>query len=261
MRIWYQLLSSETGMRAFIDGTQALVDKAASPGTMVEVHGTREGALGDQYRFMAHYDTREVIENGLKIRRDGGYDAFVVANSLDPALVELREILDIPVLSFMEVSCFTACMMGETFGLVVPNDKFMSRYKEIVYGYGLRDRMTGVEPLSYDNIRSIGDAFAAGGPLVREAIAVSRKVIAQGAEVLILPGPAAAVMATHDQREIDGIPVLDSYSLLVKMAEALVGMKRLTGIHVSRRRLYQSPAPDLLRKAAAIHGFSDLLGR
>jgi len=68
-------------------------------------------------------------------------------------------------------------------------------------------------------------------------------------------------MATHDQREIDGIPVLDSYSLLVKMAEALVGMKRLTGIHVSRRRLYQSPAPDLLRKAAAIHGFSDLLGR
>ena len=259
MKIWYQLLSSETGMRSFIDGTQKLVDRAASPGTTVEVHGTREGALGDQYRFMAHYDIREVIENGLKIRRDGGYDAFVIANSLDPALVELREILDIPVLSFMEVSCFAACTMGETFGMVVPNDKFMSRYKEIVYGYGLRDRLTGVEALSYDNIRSIGDAFAQGDDLIAEIETVGRRVIAQGAEVLVLPGPSAGVMAAHGRRLLDGIPLLDSYSLLVKMAEAMVGMHRLTGVTVSRRRLYQSPAPDLLRKAAAIHGFSDLL--
>ena len=38
---------------------------------------------------------------------------------------ELREMLDIPVLSFMEVSCFHACTMGEKFALVVPNEKFV----------------------------------------------------------------------------------------------------------------------------------------
>ena len=122
MRIWYQLLSSERRLSNFLKGAQSLCDKVAAPGTTVEVRGTRHGALGDQYRFFWHYDVREVVDNGLKVRDEtrasGKYDAFVVANSLDPAIVELREMLDIPVLSFMEVNCFTACMLGDRFGLV-----------------------------------------------------------------------------------------------------------------------------------------------
>src|SRR5688572_13862297 len=100
MRIWYQLLSAEDGMKSSIAATQALATRAAAPGTTVEVRGTRHGALGDNYRLFWHYDTREVIENGLKVRREGSYDAFVIANSLEPGLVELRELLDVPVISF-----------------------------------------------------------------------------------------------------------------------------------------------------------------
>ena len=250
MRIWYQLLSSESGMRDFIDGTQALVDTAASPGTTVEVRGTREGALGDDFRLFWHYDVREVIENGLKIRQSGGYDAFVIANSLDPGLTELREIMDIPVLSFMEVSCSTALMMGDSFGLVVPNDKFAAHYKEIVVRYGMRDRLAGIEALSYDNVRDIGPAFKAGTSLVKEIEAAARRVIASGAEVVICPGPAAATMARAGIHQIDGVPILDSYRLLVKTAEAWISMKRLTGVHVSRRRLYRTPPPELLEQCA-----------
>jgi len=40
MRIWYQLVSSETGMANFLRATQALCDGAALPGTKVEVRGT-----------------------------------------------------------------------------------------------------------------------------------------------------------------------------------------------------------------------------
>ena len=67
MRIWFQLLASETGMSNSIAATKAIADKAASPGTIVEVHGTTNGALGDNYRLFWHYDTREVIE-ALKVR-------------------------------------------------------------------------------------------------------------------------------------------------------------------------------------------------
>jgi Asp/Glu/hydantoin racemase len=253
MRIWFQLLSSEKAMRDVIAGTQALVDTAASPGTTVEVHGTPEGALGDDYRLFWHYDVREVIENGLRIRQSGGYDAFVIANSLDPGLTELREIMEIPVLSFMEVSCSTALMMGDSFGLVVPNDKFSAHYKEIVTRYGMRDRLTAIEPLSYDNVRDIGPAFKAGGALTQEIEAAARRVVASGAEVVICPGPAAAMMAQAGIHQIDGVPILDSYRLLVKTAEAWVGMHRLTGVHVSRRRLYRSPPPQLLEQCARVH--------
>ena len=94
MKIWFQLLSSETGMKGFLAATQKLVDRAMSPGTTVEVRGTTHGVIGDQYRLFCNYDTREVIDNALRIRAEGGYDAFVIANSMDPVLVELREMLD-----------------------------------------------------------------------------------------------------------------------------------------------------------------------
>ena len=145
MRIWYQLMASEKGMNHFVAATQALADKIAAPGTTVEVHGTREGAYGDQYRLFWHYNVREIIRNGLDAGKSGKYDAFVLANSLEPGLIELREVLDIPVISFMEACCFTACSMGERFALIVPNEKFIPRYREIVYGYGIISRLAAID--------------------------------------------------------------------------------------------------------------------
>lgn len=265
MRIWYQLLSSETGMKNSIAATQAVASRAAAPGTRVEVRGTREGALGDNYRLFWHYDVREVIANGLEVRntigKADGYDAFVIANSLEPGIVELREMLDIPVLSFMEVSCFHACTMGEKFALVVPNEKFVPRYREIAISYGLRDRLAAVDFVPMTNIRDFDTVFtdpAAGDQLRDAVLTAARRCIAQGAEVIICPGPSTALMASRGIFECDGVPLLDSYSLLVKMAEAAVAMHRITGVAVSRKGLYQSPPTALVKQAAAIHDIGPL---
>jgi Asp/Glu/hydantoin racemase len=255
MRIWYQLLSSEIRLSNFLAAAQQLCTCVAAPGTTVEVRGTRHGALGDQYRIFWHYDVREVVDNGLKVRASKAYDAFVIANSLDPALVELREMLDIPVLSFMEVNCFTACTMGERFGVVVPNEKMVPRYTEIVRGYGLASRLAAVEPLRWENMTRFDDVFtdpAVADEIHAQVLEASHRAIAKGAEVLILTGPQSAFMAQRGARLIDGVPLLDSYSLLVKQAEAMVAMHRLTGIAVSRRLLYQAPPTDLVRQAAEV---------
>lgn len=261
MRLWYQLLSSEKRLSNFLACLGRLTASAAAPGTTVEVRGTREGALGDQYRFFWHYDVREVVDNGLKVRAAKNYDAFVIANSLDPALVELREILDIPVLSFMEVSCFTACMMGERFGLVIPNDRMAPHYRSIVNSHGLASRLAAVEGLKVEMMTRFDDAFtdaAAGAQLYQQIQEACRRAIDKGAEVLILTGPQSAFMAERGEHLIDGVPVLDSYRLLVKQAEALVAMKKLTGVHVSRKLQYQAPPAALIRQAAEIRGIDAL---
>lgn len=261
MRIWFQLLASETGMQNSIAATQAICDKAASPGTVVEVHGTSNGALGDNYRLFWHYDTREVIANGLKVRQSGQYDAFVIANSLDPGLVELREVLDIPVTSFMEVCCHTACMMGEKFGIIVSNEKFIHRYREIAIGYGLRERLAAVEATRFENIRDMNTVFSAGetaDKMKAELGDAAQRAIDKGAEVLIASGPKAAFLASQGIYELHGVPLLDCYSLLVKFTEAMVGMHKLTGICASRKGLYQSPPKDLLIKGAAVHNIEPL---
>jgi Asp/Glu/hydantoin racemase len=261
MRIWYQLVSSETAMTNFLGMLQTRCDAIASPGTTVEVRGTSEGVLGDQYRLFWHYDLREFIEHGLRIRKFGGYDAFVIANSLDTALVELREMLDIPVLSHMEVCCFQACTMGERFGLVVPNAKMVPRYREIPISYGLRDRLAAVEPINFANIRGFDQVFtdtALGDDCVAQVLAAARRCLAAGAEVIVAAGPHSALLASRGIYAIDDAPILDCYSLLVKAAETAVAMHRLTGTHISRRLMYQSPPPELVRRAAEVRGI-DLL--
>jgi allantoin racemase len=61
-----------------------------------------------------------------------GYDVFALANSLDPGVVAVREVFDIPVVVQMEVSTSVACMTGEKFGVVATNEKAIPRYREIV---------------------------------------------------------------------------------------------------------------------------------
>jgi allantoin racemase len=244
-------------MRNFLDNVQRRCDDAAFPGTAVEVRGTSQGVLGDQYRLFWHYDLREIIDHGLSVRKKGGYDAFVIANSLDTAIVELREMLDIPVISHMEVCCFHACTMGERFGLVVPNAKMVPRYREIVVGYGLRDRLASVEPIDFANIRGLDAVFvdeAAGDECVRQVISAARNCIAAGAEVVIPAGPHSTLLARRGIFEVDDVPILDCYSLLVKAAEAAIAMHRITGVHISRKMMYQSPSRELIKRAAEVRG-------
>lgn len=261
MKIWFQLLSSETGMAGFLAATQKLVDRAMAPGTEVCVRGTTHGVIGDQYRLFCNYDSRELIDNALRIRAEGGYDAFVIANSLDPALVELREMLDIPVLSFMEVCSFTACTMGDRFGVIGVNRKLMSWYRSIVRGYGLGSRLAACEPMDVNDTRSLDQGFtdtAFGDMLQDQAIDAARRCIAQGSEVVFIGGPPGALMAQRGIFQIDGVPLLDTYTLLAKTAETMAVMHKLTGVCVSRHMLYESPPPELVRKVAAAYGVDAL---
>lgn len=261
MKIWFQLLSSETGMKGFLAATQKLVDRAMSPGTTVEVRGTTHGVIGDQYRLFCNYDTREVIDNALRIRAEGGYDAFVIANSMDPVLVELREMLDIPVLAFTEVCGFTACTMGDRFGMLGVNRKLMSWYRSILYSYGLGDRLAAVEHMEVNDTRSLDLGFtdpAFGDMLEAQLLAAGRRAIAKGAEVLFVGGPPGTLMAQRSIFTIDGVPLLDTYTLLAKMAETMATMHKLTGVCVSRHMLYESPPKELVRKVAAAYNVDSL---
>ena len=261
MKIWFQLLSSETGMKGFLSTAQRLVDRAIAPGTAVEVRGTTHGVLGDQYRLFCNYDSREVIDNALRIREEGGYDAFVIANSMDPVLVELREMLDIPVLAFMEACSLTACTMGDRFGVIGVNRKLMAWYRSIVCSYGLGSRLAAVEPMDVNDTRSLDLGFtdpAFGDMLQEQVVEAGRRAIAKGAEVLFVGGPPGALMASRGIFAIDTAPLLDTYMLLAKLAETMATMHRLTGVCVSRHLLYESPAPELTRKVGAAYGVSAL---
>jgi allantoin racemase len=261
MKIWYQLVSAEKSRSHFISVVQGLCDRAALPGSSVEVRGTNSGALGDQVQFFYNHDVRDIIDNGLRVREAGVYDAFVLANSLDGGITELREILNVPVISFMETACSIACMMGERVGLLVPYARMMPRFRELSRRYLVPDRLAAIEPIMDEAFPGFRDAFvesAAGDAALELTFVAARRAIDKGADVIIPAGPATALLPSRGIFNIEGVPLLDCYSLLVKAAEMMVAMHKLTGTHISRHLMYQMPPEEMLAHIAKTRGV-DLL--
>lgn len=255
MKIWFQLMASEQRSPGFINGVQKYLDKVVSPTTEIHVHGTTHGAYADQYRILFHYDEREIITNGLKSQHEG-YDVFALGNSLDPGVTALREILDIPVVVQMEVSCAVACMTGEQFGIIATNDKYIPRYREIVRGYGFTSRLAAVDSVRFDHLPRIHQAFEdeeVFSTVVEAFKQSARRLIDAGADTVFATGVHTTIAALAGVREIDGAIVQDTYALLALFAETAAATHQLTGQWTSRKSLYAKPPANELAAAAELY--------
>jgi hypothetical protein len=65
-------------------------------------------------------------------------------------------------------------------------------------------------------------------------------------------------MAQRGIFDVDGVPLLDTYTLLAKTAELMVTMHRLTGVCVSRHLRYEAPSKELIRKVGEAYGVDSL---
>lgn len=260
MRLWVQVFSSRERNPNFHVALEEHLRSVVDPGVQVEVHGTRKGGLGEQFRFFQAIDTPDIIENILKCKDakgDGRYDAFVSLNSTDPALVEAREVLDIPVLGFLETTAMVACMMGRSFSLITPNPKFALSYSQKLKLYGLGERLTSIEAMDFPHLPDYRNAFidpAAHQRVMDEFDRAARRAVAAGAEVIIPCGSHAVLQARRGLREIDGALIIDGLAILIKMAETAVKIQRIMGTFVSRKMLYQKPGEVVRARAKQEYG-------
>lgn len=247
MRIWVQVFSSRNRNPNFHEALEAHLRSVVDPGTEVEVRGTKKGGLGEQFRFFQAIDTPDIMENIVECRAAKGerrYDAFVTLNSTDPALYEAREVLDIPVLGFLETTALAACAMGHKFSLITPNPKFSISYTQKIELYGLEKRLASIEAMNVPHLPDYRNAFldaAAHERVMNEFDAAARRAVAAGAEVIIPCGSHAVLQSRRGVREIEGALVMDGLTVLIKQAETAVKLHQLMGTVVSRKLLYQAP--------------------
>jgi len=260
MRIWVQVFSSRERNPNFHVALEEHLRSVADPGVQIEVHGTRKGGLGEQFRFFQAIDTPDIIENILKCREAKGenrYDAFVSLNSTDPALVEAREILEIPVLGFLETNAHMACMMGRSFSLITPNPKFAISYSQKIQLYGLGDQLASIEAMNVPHLPDYRQAFIdpeAHRRVFDEFDSAARRAVAAGAEVIIPCGSHAVLAARRGVKEIDGALIIDGLGILLKMAETAVKIQGFMGTFVSRKMLYQAPGQVVRERAKQDYG-------
>jgi allantoin racemase len=256
VRIWFQVVSSPNRLPAFLAALQQQVTRVAEPGTEVLVRGTQNGALGDQYATLLHYDADEILRLAHKEVVGRGYAAYGLANSLDPALDALRETLDMPVLSLMQVGCSVAAMLADGFGLVVPNEKFGPMYRRVVESHGFGDRLVGTRPLAFDHIASLDAMFTdepVGTQTVERFAEIAATLVADGAEAVLAPGPVSCLLYQRGVTEVSGARIIDLYSTLLKVSEALAHLADHSGMTTSRRLRYRQPPAQILEEARRLY--------
>lgn len=261
MRMWVQVFSAKDRNPNYHIALEKHLRSVVEPGVELDIHGTHKGGLAEQFRFFQTVDTPDMIDSILTCKNAKGdqqYDAFVTLNSTDPALYEAREILDIPVVGFLETTALLSCMMGRSFSLIVGNSKFALSYSQKIKAYGLTERLASIEAMNYPYLLDFRNAYtdpAANERVMTEFDQVARRAIAAGAEVIIPCGQHAVLQAQRGLRELDGAVILDGLAVTMKMAETAVKIQQTMGTFVSRKLLYQKPSEQIRQEAKKEYRF------
>jgi len=260
MRLWYQSLTRPSAWPAYGRALRAVLDAAKDEGTSIEVHGIeKRGGVGDQYRYLEFIEAQEVLENVERAAR-AGFDAFLIGNSADPGLREAREATDIPVLGLCETSVHLASMMAGNFSIVTGNAKAAPKIVENIGRYGLSGKLSGVRSMKVERLPDLDQAFvdeATGRRMVDEFLAAATANVDEGAEAVVpAVGVVMTLLARHGVHEVrPGVPIVNGVTALVKMGEAAVKMRRLSGgSWTSRRAMYAAPPASQIDELRQYYG-------
>jgi allantoin racemase len=234
-RIWAQGATDQVGhrnylaqllphMKACTDPDFDLDFKTMTP-SVTTVHALSE------FRF-----SREVIRGAIAAEREG-YDVFFMNHFQDVGLYEARAAVKIPVLGLGEATLLHACTMGRKLGLLAINPAFIPAHNEQIYRYGLQQRTAGVRAMEA-SISDYMEAFAS--PVKRSELQAlfereARRLIDGGADVIVPTGGIPMMLfGKEPDANVDGAPIVNGVTVVIKAAEMAVKLKRL-GVAVASR--------------------------
>lgn len=242
IRIAWQSSKAVHKFPAYQRALEEHAGKVMSPGTSVAMRGVRYEPSNLDYKCFDFLNNFQLFESVVSAEREG-YDAVAVGCFFDPILEELREAVDIPVVSLAETSMHAACMLGRRFGILTHGATLGPKYVAgLIERYGL-EKQAG--PLVNFDVpfESLEEAMA-GRP--EECYELTRKAaeeaVAGGAEVILLGcGLLNLIAMRNGWFRFAGAPVLDVTGCLLKTAEMMVTLRRVSNLEVSRVGHYAKP--------------------
>lgn len=234
-RIWAQGATDQIGHANYLAALLPHMQSCVDPDFELTFHTitpsvTTVHALSE-FRF-----SRAVIRGAIEAERDG-CDVFFMNHFQDVGLYEARASVSIPVIGLGESTLLHACTIGRKLGLLAINPAFIPGHNDQVTRYGLQHRVAGIRAINA-NISDYMEAFtspekkaALGEVFEREA----RFLLDAGADVIVPTGGIPMMLfAAASGANIDGAPILNGVTVVVKAAEMAVKLRKLGGIGTSR---------------------------
>jgi Asp/Glu/hydantoin racemase len=242
-KVWYQSFVHPVQQAPYTKRLQAMLDAIASPAIRFEVKGL-DPPLKDFDTLSELRCGAQMIRNAVEAEKHG-YDAFVLGHFQEPALVELRSAVDIPVVSLGESNMLAALSLGHRFGLVTVDPVFLPWHDRQVRAAGLAERCAGIEAITM-NVAGFMKAYSDKRAYARvraDFVKQVRPLVERGAEVVIPAGGLAQMLFAQERPfVIDGAPVLNGIAVVAKAAEMALALKDITGVSISRRGTYAKAA-------------------
>jgi Asp/Glu/hydantoin racemase len=155
----------------------------------------------------------------------------------DVGLYDARASVKIPVLGLGETTLLHACTMGRKLGLLAINPAFIPTHNEQIVRYGLQQRIAGIRAIEA-NISDYMEAFTS--PTKKSELTAvfereSRRLIDAGADVIVPTGGIPMMLfGKEPDASVDGAPIVNGVTVVIKAAEMAVKLKRL-GVPVISR--------------------------
>lgn len=255
IRIAWQSSKAVHKFPAYRRALEEHAQKVMSPGTTIAMRGVQYEPPNLDYKCFDFLNNLQLLESVVGAEREG-FDAVAVGCFFDPILEELREAVDIPIVSIAETSMHTACMLGRRFSVMTHGETLGPKYiAGLVERYGLEKYAAPL--VNFDvPFQMLEDAMAGRPDECYELTrAAAEQAVAGGAEVLIMGcGLLNLIAMRNGWYRFAGAPVLDTTACLLKTAEMMVTMRRVSNVEVSRVGHYKKPPRKQLEEAYARFG-------
>ena len=217
-----------------------ILQRALRPGTELEVLHLEHGPRNIDYYAPKQLVQVEIIRKAVEAERNGA-DAFVIGCLYDPALVEVREQLSIPVIGPLETATALSRMFGHRYAILSDHEKALPMQRDILRAYGTDTNCVGLEAVGWFVDDMVSDPIK----VARDTVAKVREVMARtGAETVIIG--CTIVAACYEYAimagEIDGadLSVINPNVLALKSAEMFADLQKIGQYRISRQGYYQN---------------------
>ena len=236
MRILYV---SPSGSTAYADGMAAMIERARAPGTIVDYVSVAEDRPS---HLEYHSYEASVVRDLVHVAHawHPHYDAIITGGYYDIALREMREVSGKAiVIGPCQATTSIACVLGNTFSVLVGRRKWIDRMRSNVRHYGHRDRMVSMRAveLSVHDFQTRADA-------ADRLLSMGRRCGEEdGAEVLILGCTVEYGFSDRMQEELQ-VPVIEAIPAAIKYAEMTGDAARRLGWSPSRAGSCKAPPAE-----------------
>ncbi|QYO68017.1 aspartate/glutamate racemase family protein [Leptolyngbya sp. 7M] len=212
-------------------GIDESAQAACFPGTEVVTTQPKAGPQSLECYYDEYLAIPGILEQIILANND--FDAFVIACWGDPGLEAAREITTKPVIGIAEASMYVANMLAARWGVVTTQHRTLDIIEKTIYKAGFAHRCVSIRTTGL----AVIETETARQATIDALEQVGRLAITEDkAEALCLGCAGMSRLDVELEQRLE-VPVIDAVAAAVKLAEALVGLKKQT----SKALTYQFP--------------------